>query len=351
MNKLIPILLLLFPCLVYPDNSPFSDHNYHVFLSPRYIAPSSGMGFTGFTHPHDENTVSLNPAGLGITNDRFERMSFMYAGVPVAINTPLDYDKFYEHTLSICSQPSSKNIGGFGITLDMPVWNSDEEISQLLWIDEQPVPTGKVDNVIHLITKLTFAYGHNFSFINLENHALGIGCRYLHLYDSNFGENRCSNALSMDFGYSGIFFNRLSLGITFSHIDLYLENDWYSFQEIPRFTGALSINDLFMEISDGKFSLFIESSFTHHFKEILTDQSLWRNEIINTGFELTVINILFIRSGLSYDFFSNDKIVPWGFGLNFFNKYELNFFHTAYATQDVDRKRFGISLSVINLFE
>ncbi len=311
------------------------------------------MGFTGVSRADDENTVSVNPAGLGIHNDRYKRLSFMYSVNPKTMNPAVENNRFYEHTLSFCSQPSSKNIGGFGLLFNLPVWNPKDNEEKMIidCVNQMPDSVSTTDKYLQLQTNLILSYSHDLSFIHLENHSLGMSFRLTHVYNSFLGIERTNNAAGMDIGYSGTFFDRLHLGLVFSHLDLYTEREEYLYQQFPRFTGALGVHGLFSGCSRGKVSLFIESNYAHYLRYNRKDFHLWRNEMVNTGFDLTVFYFFYIRSGLSYDFHSHDKIVPWGFGLNFFNRYMVNFFHTAYATQETDKKRFGISLSVINLFE
>lgn len=357
MNKIIFFILVQFLLISfsYSDDSVLPD--FLVFLPVRYPAHfgvrQSGMGFTGFSYPYDENVVLLNPAGLGIENDRYRRVSFMYSILPKTMNF-YEYDefKFFEQHFAVCSQPSLKNVGGFGFAFNMPVWHVDYYIPVTVWDpDSGIINTGKYLEDEKICTKFTLAYAHDLPFIPFGKHALGFGCKYAYFHDKIFNGKITNNVLSIDLGYNGVFNNRIFMGFVVSNLKIYNEDEEIGFIEIPRIVYSLGVNELFDKSSDNKLSIFIETNYVHCFKYDFSEWNLWRNNILNFGCEARLLYFLFIRTGISYSFDTNDKIVPFGFGMNLFNRYELNFFHTAYATKDFDRKRFGFSLSIMNLFE
>ena len=360
--RIVTIFLVLIFTIGYADN--FLGWYYVCdFIRLKSGCRQDGMGSVGFSLPNDVNSIIINPAGLGIENDKVKNLAVSYGGAisPFPENNTIVHD----HYLTLFRQPSEKNIGGFGIFIDLDAQNTSEDIAVTKWENGQIVPTGDTLRDNRYLYEAAFGYGRNFDFWGLEKHAIGISLKVSNRYESNFGEPKNNTSLFLDFGYSGIFAKKVCLGLSALNIPLiksFAENKKKSANDELNIISALGFSHESPKVdARSPFSIFIELNNKLSLVRVNNDGNFATGESSKTkvnvsptfslGAEIGIFEFIFIRNG--YQLFDDLELeIATGYGFLIKKKFmiDISYSYLANREYDVDIQRgfhrIGLSLSL-----
>lgn len=277
------------------------------FFAYQFGTRQDGMAGSGISYPNDENALQMNPAGLGIENKLFKRAALSFSG---SWAPRLDFSfvihKYYN---TFCIQPTIKDIGGFGFLIDVNALTSSEEIMQTQWENGQIISTGKKLKDNHYFTTIKAGYGKNLSFINFPNHSLGFSLALGRVFEDNFGAPVHKTSLSFDFGYAGIFLNKLSLGLSVLNVPIVKSFENFGEEDVDKSTRLFIAVGLLH-----KKGMHKEKDILSLFAEVNNKLGIykykaggWNNQpqnieydisqSISLGFEMGLFELFYIRNG------------------------------------------------------
>lgn len=339
-----------------------------VWLNNRYFhlngCRQNGMAGGGASLADDENLLFLNPAGLGIENKRFKKLSFSY-GNKFEPHRDWSY-LIQDHYLSSCFQPFKSHVGGFSFLIDFYVLTQKENFPQTIYdpISGQETFVGDSLSGNQLNTMSIIGYGRDLSFMNLDNHSIGIAVVLNSRLFSNFGEPVGIGSMHMNVGYTGSFSNFFHIGFVVINIPIVKSFD-SDIEIVTPFGIAPSIgfNPVFVKRNNlDAIKLFAEVSYkiaieNHEAYETDINKFL-KNHFLNLGYEFGINELLFLRNGyrwiLDNELDLNKFEISSGIGLNNRKHFEFNFHYSlliyTYDNVDIDpASRIGISINFFNL--
>ncbi len=323
-------------CSAMGDGFPISYYSYNYVPGCR----QNSMGGAGYSFPKDENVLFFNPAGLGLSNNRFKNI----AGALGYTFQPNSDFFIQSHDLSLCTQPFKKYISGFAFQSNHHYYVDKETIQptkqvmidSLLYIipdmDKEPVRD------YFIISQYMFGFGTSLPFVKKSVQALGISIKHFRNYHKIFYDPIKANCLQLDFGYNGIFMQCLHTGFSVLHIPVIA----YDFNRENLQLTPLRINTSiglsyprFNKKDNHPFSFFSEI-----YNSILTKKH-WDGFNIQKygyGIECMLARALYLRQGTHLTFhkytknseynYLNHLNVSYGIGFKLGGKSEIQFFHS-----------------------
>ena len=319
----------------------------------------NGMAGAGYSLPNDENLLLLNPAGLGIENERFRKAAFSYGN---AFEPHLEGSfLFQDHYISSCFQPFKSYVGGISFLMDCYALTDRIGIPQIYLEDPyNPVFTGDTLYDNHINLRGILGYGRDLSFLNIKNHSIGVSAKLSVIYKSYYGEPVRDGIIHLDAGYAGSVFNNFHIGFVISNIPVIKSFNPDKEITLPLcIVPALGFKRAFGKRSEKDiFSIFTETNYKIALQGYDNGRFHHKNRFITGGYEIGIMEVLFLRNGYRWIFdneFDLGKFeISNGIGFNNRKHFELNFYFSLliYTYDDVDidpAKRFGLSINFFNL--
>lgn len=339
------IYIIFFLTIIFISNS-YGD--WSSFYPPDYITGSrqAGMGGIGYSFPIDENVLLFNPAGLGIRNERFKKLS---ASLGYVLDRHSHRIK-QNHHLSLCSQPFDNYAGGFAFQTEYYYNVYSYEIHRDFQSNSQYI----------------LGFGGEIPFFKKTKHSLGVSLKYFRFYMDLYDSDISSNSFLVDFGYNGTFFNHIHTGVSLFNVPI-IES--YNSEERPliplKLTTSLGFLYPFIKKNDiDKFAAFFETYYSYLTQK---EEHLFKRHIGGVGFELAFNETHFMRHGYRFEF--NDGYdesskfelratdISFGLGLKIREHIEINFYHAIksynedYSGVSPDRNHhIGMSINALSLF-
>ena len=334
-------------------------------LLPRQNA----MANTGYSLSNDENVLYYNPAGLGLPI--FQNLSLIYGSI-INTNDDNSFKPIHKRGNIIYGL---KNIGGF--SFDISQYNYKEDDSKLTYlgiIDDDFIDIindmdGKLvgvcdDNGVFYNPEylISLGWGHNLSFIKLNNHSIGI-CFNLLSYASNI------NIFTSDIGYLYVSPFNLRAGIVFKNLFQIKGKNIKDFDisNVPRMINTAigycnlisiheKINILSIAVEINGNVIFREERYYYFFVEhgnlipylgtnINTEVKQEVYGRLNIGLETLVLNSLSFRIGYVNGSQFKENEFHYGFGLRLFNHINIDYYKGEDPLFKEDIYQFTISIN------
>jgi hypothetical protein len=304
-------------------------------------ARSGGMGEVGTALADDEDALFFNPAGLSMSNDRWNggAVTDFYEPLLPALRIP----DLWHYRWAGLYQPEATGWGGFGIYFNRINFGNNE------WINELGDVLGRAESYEYV---LGLSWGFNFADLGIKNHSFGISAKYVYSALApgyGPGNEGVGTTFAIDAGYIWKFLPSMRFGLTLQNMG---PNIFYISQQeqdpIPfTLNMALAYSKDFIQDDDIVISQVRA--------EVRTDRVIVKNhldqppdpfwEAISTGFlhdtsttfreqldefnvhlgaEYTLFNTLSLRSGFLYDDVGARVENHLGFGIKLFNHFQLD---------------------------
>lgn len=374
--KYILTFILIYTAFPVKTNSQTGE-----WLNNRYLYTNgcrqNGMAGVGFSLLDDENLIFMNPAGLGLVNERLKKIAFSYGN---SFEPHRDWSYLvHDHYVSSCLQPFKRYVGGLSFLADFYILSQKDDLAQTQYdpVTQQIIAgdtySGNDINIMSII-----GYGRDLSFINWINHAVGISAVFNSRYQGNFGDPVSVNSLHLNAGYAGSFSDLFHLGFVFINIPVvksfnsdativtpFCISPSFGFSPVFVKRGDVDAFKMFTEFNykfaiekHENFGGGVVDSMGNVISSYSDEKKFIKTHFYTHGYEFGIKEIVFLRNGYRLIFdneFDLKKIlIAGGVGISNRKHFEINlFFNLHIFRSDYLRidpaKRFGISVNFFNI--
>lgn len=335
----------------------------------------NSMANTGYSLSEDENVLYYNPAGLGLPKYKNNHLSTLFSSI-IRKKDDNSFGPVHKRGNIIYGR---NNAGGFALDISMYDYKYDDIMAH----NEKLTDLSKVDSdFINMINDLdgkwigicdnngvlfnpeyliSFGWGHNLSFIKLENHSIGL-CFNLLSYNSDL------NLTTFDFGYLYVAPFNLRAGISLKNlIQIQGKNlNDFDISKAPRIINTAigycnilpihkDINFLNIAVELNGNLIFREERYSYiviksgqliPYLGIYPESGVKLKSYgrINIGSEFTFLNSLSFRIGYTNGNQFVENEFYFGFGLSFLNHISVDFYKGNDQVLQEDFFQFTISL-------
>ena len=374
--KYIITSILLFVVFISKINSQSGE-----WLNSRYLytngSRQNGMAGVGYSMLDDENLLFMNPAGLGLENERFKKIAFSYGN---SFEPHGDWDYLiHDHYISSCLQPFKRYIGSLSFLADFHILGQKDGFAQAYYDPvTQQIVAGDTNSGTDINIMSIVGLGRDLSFMNWNTHAVGISAVFNSRYQGNLGDPVSVNSLHLNAGYVGSFADIFHLGFVFINIPVVKSFNSDATIVTPFcMTPSFGFSPVFVKRGDvDAFKMFTEFNYKFSIEkhenlggEVVDttgnvvetfgeDKKFIKTHFFTHGFEFGIKEVVFLRSGYRFifdnEFELKKLLLADGLGISNRKHFEINLFFNLeifpsdYAVID-PAKRFGLSVSFFNL--
>jgi hypothetical protein len=305
-------------------------------------ARSCAMGEVGTALADDEDVAFYNPAGLGMTNNRWSRGAITEFYEPLL--PAFGISDLWHHNLAWTYQPANREIGGFAA-----YWNYIN-FGENSWTDDNNRTIGRARSYEEVFD---LSWGFNFEEIGIRNHFFGLSAKYVtSALAPGYGANGegVGHTVAFDVGYLWQCLPGLRLGLNLQNMGpsiFYVsetEKDPIPFTinvalayKQDFYAGNLPIGQIRTEVRADREVVknYSDKPPDPFYKAIYTDlihdtssYSTFQREVdeINwhLGVEFTLLNSVSLREGYLFDRAGTRFEHDFGIGLRILNHFQLD---------------------------